>query len=226
MLVSGRVLYILCWELRWDPILGKGTSSSKLVQMKGYVSPQGGILYICWAGMLFPLPLALAARMIAVLATHKLLVETECNFTFIWMCLSSFLGGLIISSCHYGRALLVICPNGTFICVASEQNYSFWVAPPAQDAGSSPPGLVHFFVGNPDLNLRFPLLLGGGRPKFIIYLLLFGDSNAPTMLQISGIPFLYIFFTSFPSGQQSTWMNWWKPANGKSKHPQEVLDSE
>lgn len=75
---------MLCWELRWDPIFGKGTSSSNLVFERICQSPKGYIVYLHMLGRdAFPLPLTLAARMIAVLATHKLLVETECNFTFI-----------------------------------------------------------------------------------------------------------------------------------------------
>ena len=128
--------------------------------------PKKGIfyIYICWTGMLFPLPLTLAPRMIAVLATHKLLVETECNFTFIWICLSSFWEHSSYQAAITGFPFSHLPKWYIHLrCIRTELLILCWSPSPGWWLITT--RVSTFFVGNPDLNLHFPLLLGGGRPK-------------------------------------------------------------
>ena len=178
--------------------------------------------------MLFPLPLTLAPRMIAVLATHKLLVETECNFTFIWICLSSFWEDSSYQAAITGGPFFHHLPKWYvhLRCIRTELLILCWSPSPGWWLIITRVITFSCRESRPKPSLS-TITEWGVDPKPLIYLLLLGDSNDPTMLQICGSDPLLVYSLHIISIRPTKYvkMNWWKPPNWKSTHPQEMLDS-
>ena len=127
------------------------------------------------------LPQTVATRMIACLAsTHKLWLK----LSIIHLHLNLF----VLIKDSYRAAIVVICPDGIFICVTSKQNYipdeCFWRSIFHHHESIPPrPRMArhhqeYYIFCRESQTLTQPSLSTitgwGGRPKFVIYLLIFG----------------------------------------------------